>query len=70
MERALQLAMLGIVLAVFGLLFVQINKDHAAMLAFCAARFADARTAADTVAVLRDDTDRWRCEFALIPEAK
>lgn len=74
MERALQLTMLGAAMAAFGWLFVQIGKDNekevAAMRAFCQARLADARTAADTVAVLRDGTDRWRCEFALIPEAK
>ena len=74
MERALQLTMLGAAMAAFGWLFVQIGKHNekegAAMRAFCQARLADARTAADTVAVLRDDTDRWHCEYALIPDDK
>lgn len=49
-----------VMLAVFAVL-----KDEAAGRAYCHAAFAAAPTAADTLAVLRDRTAHWRCEYFL-----
>ena len=41
------------------------QRQDDAMRAFCRARFDAAATAQDTVAVLMDREDAWRCEFGL-----
>lgn len=41
----------------------QDRRDEAAGRAYCAAALAAATTAPDTLAVLRDRTARWRCEY-------